>query len=93
MALITASLALVQEMAARLGAATGRGLLDLVCERFGLGWGLLAVGVVLVANSGLVVTEFVGIGAAAELLGGNKNLAVPLAGHPGRKTRPLSNSP
>ncbi|HEX8097991.1 MAG TPA: divalent metal cation transporter, partial [Pyrinomonadaceae bacterium] len=37
MLLITVSLAVVQEMCARLGAATGRGLLDLIRERFGLG--------------------------------------------------------
>lgn len=79
MVLVTLSLAVVQEMCARLGAATGRGLLDLIRERFGIGWALLAVGVVLVANGGLVISEFVGISAAAELLGISKYLAVPLA--------------
>lgn len=77
--LITLSLALVQEMAARLGAATGRGLLDLIRERFGIGWALLAVAIVMVANGGLVITEFVGVGAAASLLGINPFLVVPLA--------------
>jgi NRAMP (natural resistance-associated macrophage protein)-like metal ion transporter len=76
--LITLSLALVQETCARLGAATGRGLLDLVRERFGIGWALLAVGVVLLANGGVVVTEFVGIAAAAELFGVSRYLAVPV---------------
>ena len=79
MVLVTFSLAVVQEMCARLGAATGRGLLDLIRERFGIGWALLAVGVVLVANGGLVVSEFVGISAAAELFGVSKYIAVPLA--------------
>ena len=37
----------VQEMCARLGAATGRGLLELVRERFGIGWAIFAVAVVL----------------------------------------------
>jgi Mn2+/Fe2+ NRAMP family transporter len=77
--LITLSLAVVQEMCARLGAATGRGLLDLVRERFGIGWALFAVAVVLVANGGVTVTEFAGIGAALELFGISKYLAVPLA--------------
>ncbi len=77
--LITLSLAIVQEMAARLGAASGRGLLDLVRERFGIGWALLMVGVVLVANGGVIISEFAGIGAAAELLGINRYVAVPLA--------------
>lgn len=80
MVLITVSLAVVQEMCARLGAATGRGLLDLIRERFGLGWALIAMGILLVANSGVVITEFLGIGAAAELLGLHRLLVVPLAG-------------
>ncbi|HEX5505966.1 MAG TPA: Nramp family divalent metal transporter [Thermomicrobiales bacterium] len=77
--LITVSLAVVQEMAARLGAATGRGLLDLIRERFGIGWALCAVSVILVANGALVVSEFVGIGAALELFGISKYIVVPLA--------------
>jgi Mn2+/Fe2+ NRAMP family transporter len=79
LALITLSLAVVQEACARLGAATGRGLLDLIRERFGIGWTLLAVGVVLVANGGVTVTEFAGIGAAAELFGVSRYAVVPLA--------------
>jgi NRAMP (natural resistance-associated macrophage protein)-like metal ion transporter len=77
--LITLSLAVVQEMCGRLGAATGRGLLDLIRERFGIGWALLAMSVVLLANTSLIVTEFAGIGAAAELFGVSKYLAVPLS--------------
>jgi NRAMP (natural resistance-associated macrophage protein)-like metal ion transporter len=76
--LITLSLAIIQETCARLGAATGRGLLDLVRERFGIGWALFAVGVVLLANGGAVVTEFVGIAAAAELFGISRYFAVPV---------------
>lgn len=79
MVILTVSLAAVQEMGARLGAATGRGLLDLIRERFGIGWALLAMGILFVANSGIVVSEFLGIGAAAELLGVSKWLAVPVA--------------
>lgn len=75
--LVTLSLAVVQEMCARLGAATGRGLLDLIRERFGIGWALLAVGVVLVANGGILVTEFVGAGAAAELFGVSRYYVIP----------------
>src|SRR5438874_1635678 len=77
--LITLSLAVVQEMCARLGAATGRGMLDLVRERFGIGWALFAVAVVLVANGGVIVTEFTGIGAAVELFGISRYWVVPLA--------------
>jgi Mn2+/Fe2+ NRAMP family transporter len=79
MLLITVSLSVVQEMCARLGAVTGRGLLDLIRERFGVVWAVFAVGVILIANGGLVVSEFVGIGAAMELLGISKLLAIPVA--------------
>lgn len=79
MVVITVSLAVVQEMCARLGAATGRGLLDLIRERFGIGPAFLAMGVLFIANSGLVVSEFLGIGAAAELFGLSKWLVVPVA--------------
>ncbi len=77
--LITVSLAVVQEMSARLGAATGRGMLDLVRERFGITWALVMVVVVLVANAGVILAEFVGIGAATELLGVDKRVSIPLS--------------
>jgi Mn2+/Fe2+ NRAMP family transporter len=76
--LLTVSFAVVQEMCARLGAATDRGLLDLIRERYGIGWALFAVVIVLIANGGITISEFVGIGAAVELLGVSKYLAVPV---------------
>ncbi|MBD0372586.1 MAG: Nramp family divalent metal transporter, partial [Pyrinomonadaceae bacterium] len=79
MILLTISYAVVQEMCSRLGAATGRGLLDLIRERYGLGWATFAVVIILVANGGVTVSEFVGISAAVELLGINKYVVVPLA--------------
>jgi NRAMP (natural resistance-associated macrophage protein)-like metal ion transporter len=78
MVIITVSLAVVQEMCARLGAATGRGLLDLIREKFGVGWALFAIVVILIANGGVTISEFVGIGAAMELIGISKNIAIPL---------------
>lgn len=78
MLILTVSFAVVQEMCARLGAATGRGLLDLIRERFGIGWALFAVVIILIANGGVTVSEFVGIGAAMELLGVSKYVAVPV---------------
>jgi Mn2+/Fe2+ NRAMP family transporter len=76
---LTVCLAVVQEMAARLGAATGRGLLDLVRERYGIGWALLAISAILLANAGIMVTEFAGIGAAGELLGTPRAFAILLS--------------
>ena len=78
MVILTVSFGVVQEMCARLGAATGRGLLDLIRERFGIGWALFAIVVILIANGGVTVSEFVGIGAATELLGVSKYVSVPL---------------
>jgi NRAMP (natural resistance-associated macrophage protein)-like metal ion transporter len=79
MLLITFSLAIVQEMAARLGAATGRGLLELVRARYGIGWALFAIAVVLVANGGVTISEFIGISSALELFGVSRWISVPLA--------------
>src|ERR1043165_9767145 len=79
MILLTVSYAVVQEMCSRLGAATGRGLLDLIRERYGLGWATFAISIFLIANGGVTVSEFVGISAAVELLGINKYIVVPLA--------------
>jgi Mn2+/Fe2+ NRAMP family transporter len=79
MVIITISLAVIQEMCARLGAATGRGLLDLIRERFGINWALFAMGIMFIANIGIVVSEFLGIGAAAELFGVSKWVAVAVA--------------
>lgn len=79
MVVVTISLAVVQELCARLGAATGRGLFDLIRERFGLGWSLLAIAAILIANGGLAASEFVGIGAASELLGIGGRVAIPVA--------------
>ena len=67
--LITVSLAVVQEMAARMGAVSGKGFADLVRERFTLRMTGLVMLSLLVANSVLIVSEFAGIGAAAELFG------------------------
>ena len=68
-AAITLSLAVAQEMAARMGAVTGKGFADLVRERFTLRWTALVMLSLLIANTVLVVSEFAGIGAAAELFG------------------------
>ena len=79
MILITVSYAIVQEMCSRLGAATGRGLLDLVREKFGIEWTLFAIGIIVIANGGVTISEFVGIGAATELLGISRYISVPIA--------------
>jgi Mn2+/Fe2+ NRAMP family transporter len=63
------ALFVTQETGARLGLATGRGLLDLIREGFGIRWAALATGTMLLANLGTTVSEFAGIGAALSLFG------------------------
>ena len=76
---ITISLGIVQEMCARMGAVTGKGLADLIRERFGVRWTALIMLALLIANAGVTVSEFVGIAAASELFGVPRFLSVPLA--------------
>ena len=75
---ITISLGIVQEMCARMGAVTGKGLADLIRERFGVRWTALIMLALLIANAGVTVSEFVGIAAATELFGLSHYISVPL---------------
>ena len=76
---IAISLGIVQEMCARMGAVTGKGLADLIRERFGVRWTALVMLALLIANAGVTVSEFVGIAAATELFGVSHYISVPLA--------------
>jgi Mn2+/Fe2+ NRAMP family transporter len=78
MVAITVALVIVQEMAARLGAFTGQGLMSLIREEFSLRVASFAVVCLVVANVGLVVAEFAGIAAALELFGVSRYLSVPI---------------
>ena len=79
MVLITVALVVVQEMCARLGAYTGEGLGALIREQFSLRVTAFALLAFLVANLGLVVSEFAGIAAALELVGVSKFASIPVA--------------
>jgi NRAMP (natural resistance-associated macrophage protein)-like metal ion transporter len=76
---LTISLGLVQEMCARMGAVTGKGLSDLIRERFGVRWTAFIMLALLIANGGVTVSEFVGIAAAMELFGVARYVSVPIA--------------
>ena len=76
---LTFALGIVQEMCARMGAITGKGLSDLIRERFGVRWTALVMLALLIANGGVTVSEFVGIAAALELLGVARYISVPIA--------------
>jgi Mn2+/Fe2+ NRAMP family transporter len=79
MVLVTIALVLVQEMSVRLGSFTGKGIAALIREQFSLRQTGLALFCVLLANTGLVVSEFAGIGAAFELLGISRYWVIPPA--------------
>src|SRR5438477_8313446 len=62
--LVTISLGVCQEMGARMGAVTGKGLADLIREEYGVRMTLFALGTLLIANYATTVSEFAGISAA-----------------------------
>jgi NRAMP (natural resistance-associated macrophage protein)-like metal ion transporter len=76
---ITFALALVQEMSARMGTITGKGLSDLIRERFGVRITLLAMVLLFVANVATTGAEFAGVAASVGLFGVSRYVAVPLA--------------
>jgi NRAMP (natural resistance-associated macrophage protein)-like metal ion transporter len=78
MLIVTLFVGIVQEMSARLGAITGKGFSDLARESFPLRVTAIILGSLFLANLGIIVSEFVGIAAAAELFGVSRYLAVPV---------------
>lgn len=74
----TFCLAVVQEICARMGAVTGKGLSDLIRENFGLKWTFFAMAILLVANIFTLIANFAGIAAALEIFGITKWIAVPV---------------
>jgi NRAMP (natural resistance-associated macrophage protein)-like metal ion transporter len=75
---ITVLLVIVQEMCARMGAVTGKGLSDLIRESFGIKVTFLIMIGLLIANFATTVSEFAGIAAAGEIFGLSKYIIVPL---------------
>ena len=75
---ITIALIVVQEMSARMGAVTGKGLSDLIREEFGFRITFLMMLGILIVNFGNVVTEFAGIASSLQLFGLSKNITVPI---------------
>src|SRR5437763_5743986 len=77
--MLTISRAIVQMLAARMGVVTGKGVAELIREEDGIRWSVLATSAVLVANLGICISDFVGIGAAFGLAGVPAQVSVPLA--------------
>jgi Mn2+/Fe2+ NRAMP family transporter len=76
---VTISLAVVNEMGARMGVVTGKGLADLIRERFGVRGTTFAMVLLLFANAFTTVAEFAGIAAGMELFGVPRFVSVPVA--------------
>lgn len=76
---MTFSLVIIQEMAARMGAVTGKGFAALIREKFGIRPTIFAMVCLLASNAATSVAEFAGIAAALELFGVTKYISVPIA--------------
>jgi Mn2+/Fe2+ NRAMP family transporter len=76
---ITIALVVVQEMAARMGAVTGKGLSDLIREEFGFRLTFFVMLALVVTNFGNIVAEFAGIASSLELFGASRYVVVPAA--------------
>ena len=74
------SLIVVQEMCNRMGVVSGKGLSDLIRERFGVKWTFYLMIGLLVTNLGNILAEFAGVAAAGEIFGIPRFVSVPLAG-------------
>ncbi|HEX8816268.1 MAG TPA: divalent metal cation transporter [Terriglobales bacterium] len=75
---ITVALIVVQEICARMGAVTGKGLSDLIREEFGLRITFFMMLGILLINFGNVVGEFAGIAGSLGLFGLSKYITVPV---------------
>jgi Mn2+/Fe2+ NRAMP family transporter len=75
---ITLALIVVQEMSARMGAVTGKGLSDLIREEFGFRITFFMMIGILIVNFGNVLTEFIGIATSLELFGLSRYATVPV---------------
>src|SRR3989449_11168382 len=76
---ITVVLVVVQEMASRMGAVTGKGLSDLIREEFGFRVTFFLMLALVVTNFGNVVAEFAGVASSLELFGWSRFFVVPVA--------------
>ena len=74
---VTLALVVVQEMSARLGAVTGKGLADLIREEFGFRITFFLMLALTLANLANVMGEFAGVASSMELFGISKYLSVP----------------
>ena len=75
---VTLALIVVQEMCARMGAVTGKGLSDLIREEFGLRMTFVMMILLVIVNFGNVIAEFSGIAGSMQLFHISKYISVPI---------------
>lgn len=75
---MTLALIVVQEMSARMGAVTGKGLADLIRENFGVRLTIFILIGLLTADIGNTVSEFAGVASSMEVFGVSKYIVVPI---------------
>ncbi|MGQ9693404.1 MAG: Nramp family divalent metal transporter [Thermodesulfobacteriota bacterium] len=76
---ITAALIVIQEMCARMGVVTGKGLSDLIRERFGVRPTFYLMIALFFTNLGNSISNFAGVAASMEIFGISKYLSIPLS--------------
>lgn len=77
--LTTFALAITQEIGARMGLVTGKGLGALIRERFGIRWTTFVMACLFIANIGTIAAEFAGVAAALSIFGISKLISIPIA--------------
>lgn len=75
---ITFALILIQEMSSRMGIVTGKGLADLIREKYGLKITFYTLVLCLIADLGNTTAEFAGIASASEIFGISRYISVPI---------------
>ncbi len=75
---ITIALIVIQEMVARMGAVTGKGLADLIREEYGLRTTFILMMLLLAADLGNTIAEFAGLASGMSVFGVSRYIAVPL---------------
>ena len=78
MPVVALALIIIQEMSARLGVVTGKGLADLIRESMGVRATAIIIAIMLIANLANTVSEFAGVAASMEIFGVSKYISVPL---------------
>ncbi|MEW6068700.1 MAG: Nramp family divalent metal transporter [Nitrospirota bacterium] len=74
----TVALVVIQEMVARMGVVTGKGLSDLIRENYGIRSTFYMMVVLLIANLGTTVANFAGLAASMQIIGLSKYIMVPV---------------